>query len=87
MGNICEVDNDCLQPPIREHIRQRSASEKNENLSMKKMIQFKKMKITQEYEIDGLLGEGSYGSVFRVKHRQTKVLRAAKRIEKQKRTI
>lgn len=46
MGNVCEADNECLQPSIREGIRQRSVSDGAENVSIKKLIQFKKMKIT-----------------------------------------
>ena len=38
------------------------------------------MKISLEYEIDDLIGNGAYGNVFKVTHKKTRVVRAAKRV-------
>jgi serine/threonine protein kinase len=40
-----------------------------------------------EYTINELVGEGAYGNVYRVTHSLSRVVRAAKRIEKRKKSI
>jgi hypothetical protein len=47
MGNVCEIDSECLQQSAtRDSIRTRSLSDSKENLSIKSLIQIKKSKIT-----------------------------------------
>jgi serine/threonine protein kinase len=41
-------------------------------------------KVTEEYEIEGLLGEGTYGRVVLAKHKKTNLKRALKIIQKKK---
>jgi serine/threonine protein kinase len=40
-----------------------------------------------EYVLNELVGEGAYGNVYRVTHKLSRVVRAAKRIEKRKKSI
>lgn len=88
MGNVCEIDSECLQQSAtRDSIRTRSLSDSKENLSIKSLIQIKKSQITDEYRLEGVIGQGSYGNVYRAFHRSTKVTRAVKRIEKRKKSL
>lgn len=80
MGNSCEV-GECLQPPLdRESIRRRSLSDPAENITLKNLIQIKKGRMIDEYQVDEMIGEGAYGNVYRVTHKLSRVVRAAKRI-------
>jgi serine/threonine protein kinase len=47
----------------------------------------KRYKITQEYVLNELLGNGSYGNVYKATHKITKVIRAVKMIDKKKKTV
>jgi hypothetical protein len=44
-----------MNPSVREQIRARSFTE-GQNLSLKKLIQFKRMRLAEEYEINNLIG-------------------------------
>ena len=45
-------------------------------------IHMKGKSLFEEYEIIQKLGEGSYGCVYKVQHKQTKFIRAVKAIKK-----
>lgn len=68
-------------------MRRRSLSDPAENVTLKNLIQIKKGRMMDEYILNEQVGEGSYGNVYKVTHKQTKVVRAAKRIEKRKKSI
>lgn len=87
MGNSCEGGGECLQPVDRDSMRRRSLSDPAENMTLKNMIQIKKGRLIDEYILNEQVGEGSYGNVYRVTHKVSRVVRAAKRIEKRKKSI
>ena len=52
MGNSCEV-GECMQLPLdRDSIRRRSLSDPTENITLKNLIQIKKSRLMDEYQVD-----------------------------------
>ena len=49
MGNICEVNKEPVHSTIRDKLANRKNSDSKESVSPKNLIQFKKMKISEEY--------------------------------------
>ncbi len=56
-------------------------------MNLKNLIQIKKGRIIDDYFLNEIIGEGSFGCVYKVTHKLSKMVRAAKRIEKKKKSI
>jgi calcium-dependent protein kinase len=72
-----------LEPPEKANKVTASANDDSRTLQDMKIdakifINIKKGKVTENYEIESLLGEGTYGRVLLVTHKKTKLRRALK---------
>ena len=88
MGNYCEGDDICKDNKEgRSEIRKRLVSSSSK-ITQKDLIKIKKYPIENDYTIiNPPIGKGSFGSVYKIIHKESGITWAGKKIEISKGTV